>query len=272
MMYALFEDKRILARPGLQGFCPLCESELISKCGEVKIWHWAHKANADCDIFKEHESLWHRQWKEQFPESNREVLIKRGSDIHYADIKTDTGTVIEFQNSSINFQKTRERESFYGDRMVWVFNCQNSLDRIDKIGYDLKWWNPRRDFKMCRKNVYLDIGDTLFRVGNIRHEKDGIMPVFFISGDNITKAEFINQVTQITRDLFVVCPHILDGEMVKELPYRACDRHRKDGYDQCKNSYWPWEEERDCQQWRYPFIWDFKQYLKIIGGDYEDKS
>jgi len=43
MMYALFEDKRILAEPKAHAFCPLCESELIPKCGEVKIWPWEDK-------------------------------------------------------------------------------------------------------------------------------------------------------------------------------------------------------------------------------------
>lgn len=253
MMYALSNGVRSMASHGLTGSCPLCELDVIPKCGEIKIWHWAHKADADCDSFKENESQWHRDWKEVFPEENREVLIKKGNNIHYADIQTKADTVIEFQNSSINFEQIRERESFYGPNMVWIFNCNQALDRIEWSGYDLKWWSPRRDYARCNRPVFLDIGDYLFEIGNIRRERSGVIPTWFISGQKITISGFLNQVNVIPGNLSVVCPSIVDGVMVKELPYRACCWHREQKHPRCFESYWPWENEKGCQQWQYNF-------------------
>ena len=38
---------------------------------------------------------------------------------HVADIKTDTGLVVEFQHSHLSTVERRERESFY-DNLIWV--------------------------------------------------------------------------------------------------------------------------------------------------------
>jgi competence CoiA-like predicted nuclease len=166
MMYAVTGTGRVKAAPGLKATCPLCGGDVVAKCGEIKIWHWAHKSDLICDVFKEHESEWHRNWKECFPDENREVIITKRGDMHIADVVTFSGMVIEFQNSPISFDKIVERERFY-DRMVWVFNCQKGSDRIEIIGGSLQWWNPRRDFSYCRKPKYLDLGSDLFKVRSV---------------------------------------------------------------------------------------------------------
>ena len=43
MKFALINNCRAEAAKGAKGICPSCGSELIAKCGEVKINHWAHK-------------------------------------------------------------------------------------------------------------------------------------------------------------------------------------------------------------------------------------
>ena len=43
MKFALFNGERIEAKKGAKGEYPCCGSELIAKCGEVYIHHWAHK-------------------------------------------------------------------------------------------------------------------------------------------------------------------------------------------------------------------------------------
>ena len=68
MKYALFNGNKIEACKGDKGTCPSCGSELISKCGEIKINHWAHKRTKNCDLWWENETEWHRSWKDQFPE------------------------------------------------------------------------------------------------------------------------------------------------------------------------------------------------------------
>jgi competence CoiA-like predicted nuclease len=43
MKFAQVNNKRIEAIKGAKGECLFCGSELIAKCGEVYIHHWAHK-------------------------------------------------------------------------------------------------------------------------------------------------------------------------------------------------------------------------------------
>jgi len=50
MKFAVFNNNKIEASKGAKGYCPSCGSELIAKCGNVKINHWAHKGNRNCDL------------------------------------------------------------------------------------------------------------------------------------------------------------------------------------------------------------------------------
>jgi len=165
MFYAQKNDDLIEASPKADGYCPNCKEQLISKCGEIKVWHWAHKTN-DCDTWHEPEGLWHKNWKELFPKQNREVVIGE----HRADIKLDNGLVIEFQHSPISPKEIEEREQFYGN-MIWVFDASAFSDRFiikglrpehwdrkQKIECRWDWKHPRESILFCKKPVYLDFG------------------------------------------------------------------------------------------------------------------
>ncbi len=121
MKYALINDKKTEATKGAKGLCPMCDSELIAKCGEVKINHWAHKSSRNCDPWWENETDWHRSWKGQFPVDWQEVVQrdKRSGEKHIADVKTPGGWVLEFQHSYLNPEERRARNAFYS-KLVWV--------------------------------------------------------------------------------------------------------------------------------------------------------
>ena len=104
MNIALKNNKRVEASPGQTASCPVCGDDVVSKCGQVKVWHWAHKS-ADCDHWSEPESEWHKNWKNKFPIQWQEVVIGK----HRADIKTPS-KVIEIQASSISSSEIIERE------------------------------------------------------------------------------------------------------------------------------------------------------------------
>ena len=72
MKFALSNDERIEASKGAKGVCPSCGSELIAKCGEIVIHHWAHKKKCD-DYWWENETQWHRNWKNKFPDEWQEI-------------------------------------------------------------------------------------------------------------------------------------------------------------------------------------------------------
>jgi competence protein CoiA len=119
MRFALLNDKRIEATKGAKGLCPCCGSELVAKCGEIKVHHWSHKKKCD-DHWWENETEWHRNWKNQFPHEWQEIIQKDESgEKHIADVKTSSGWTIEFQHSPISKVERDSRDYFY-NKLIWV--------------------------------------------------------------------------------------------------------------------------------------------------------
>jgi hypothetical protein len=120
MKFAIVDNQRAEATiSGAKGVC-LCGSELIAKCGEVRINHWAHKGNRLCDPWWE-ETEWHRAWKGLFPNDWQEVRQQANSgEWHIADVKTGQGWVNEFQHSHIHPDERRARNDFYQPKLVWI--------------------------------------------------------------------------------------------------------------------------------------------------------
>lgn len=113
-------DNKTEATKGAIGLCQACGSELIAKCGEVKVHHWSHKSKRNCDPWWENESEWHRTWKNKFPLEWQEVIHRDNhGEKHIADVKTETDWVVEFQHSYLNPEERRSRNEFY-NKLVWV--------------------------------------------------------------------------------------------------------------------------------------------------------
>lgn len=175
MKYALIDGIRQEAQSSVSGRCPVCDKEMIAKCGDIKVWHWAHKGRRTCDPWWENETEWHRTWKGQFPKEWQEFVNRDDSgEKHIADVKTDQGWVIEFQHSRIDPEERRVRDAFY-PKLVWVvdgkarkrdaaqFQCafDSGLptakgSRVRKVSSEnsalLKEWSD------CRAPVFFDFG------------------------------------------------------------------------------------------------------------------
>lgn len=121
MKYAIVDNQKIEAKKGLKGLCPMCNQLVIAKCGQFKVNHWAHISCKHCDSWWENETEWHRHWKDMFPIEWQEVISydDKTGEKHIADIKTNMGSVIEFQHSNISIEERVSREKFYKD-MMWV--------------------------------------------------------------------------------------------------------------------------------------------------------
>jgi competence CoiA-like predicted nuclease len=120
LKFALINGDKAEATKGARGFCPSCGSELIARCGDVKVNHWAHKGNRNCDPWWENETDWHRSWKGKFPIEWQEVIhFDESGEKHIADVKTESGCVLEFQHSYLNPEERRSRNAFYS-KLVWV--------------------------------------------------------------------------------------------------------------------------------------------------------
>ncbi|MEZ4815540.1 MAG: competence protein CoiA family protein [Bdellovibrionota bacterium] len=130
MKYALIDNERHEAKPESKGTCPSCGDAMVAKCGEVKIWHWAHRGKRICDHWWENETEWHRSWKSNFPVEWQEC-IHHASDgeRHIADVKTSDNWVLEFQHSFLNSEERRIRSNFY-EKLSWVVNGQRRKKMI----------------------------------------------------------------------------------------------------------------------------------------------
>jgi competence protein CoiA len=120
MKFALVNGQRQEAQPGHYGTCPACDRPMVAKCGELRVWHWAHQGKRRCDPWWESETEWHRSWKNQFPVDWQEAVHhSEAGEKHVADVKTDRGWVIEFQHSYLKPEERRSREAFYS-KLIWV--------------------------------------------------------------------------------------------------------------------------------------------------------
>jgi len=155
MIWADKDGQKIKATPKEKAECPLCSSELVSKCGSIKQWHWSHKHNKDCDDWYEPESEWHINWKNEFSIEQQEVTI--GS--HRADIFS-RGTVIELQNSPLSSDKIIEREKHYG-LMIWLLNGKTLAKglclRNKKEIITFRWKHPPKSWGSANKQIYIDV-------------------------------------------------------------------------------------------------------------------
>lgn len=213
MIWAIVNNERIEATPKTQGRCPLCNKEVFSRCGEINIWHWAHSKGEGCDDWYESESFWHLHWKKTFAKENVEVVIEKENGRHIADIFTEQEVVIELQNSPIQSTVIKERESFYGSKMLWLINGITFKDNFEifegdgankfdlyrhfpehkqpekgnKSSHLFNWKWARKSWEVAKRPIFIDFGgDDLFwaldGMGTLRGK-----------GKYVSKRNFINK-------------------------------------------------------------------------------
>lgn len=157
----MYDAERKRASPGALSTCPHCDGDLIAKCGEIVTWHWAHIAS-DCDPWAEPESQWHIQWKRYFE-------IAKGADVevsmgpHRADVVLPNGAIIELQSGYLSTEKIRDRESFYGPPLSWVYRA-HWMDRVHLTRKGLWWKNGSKSMTEHRRPVWWHTPTRLIRV------------------------------------------------------------------------------------------------------------
>lgn len=177
MQFAIVETEKKEAFQGGRGICPICGTTTIAKCGPRIVHHWAHFRIRDCDPWWENETLWHREWKNNFPAEYREVShIASDGEIHRADIKTPKGIVIEFQHSAMTDEERISREEFY-QNMIWVIDgrgFKNNFDIYHKlpdpnsdIAQDLVWTKAKRHMNGSNEGLF-------FRLSEMEKDYPGI--------------------------------------------------------------------------------------------------
>lgn len=143
-------------------YCPICNSPLVRRMGEIKAHHFAHEKGKVCNDTWHYEEMcdWHILWQNRFPKEYREVVKQHNNIKHRADVLIESNKlVIEFQHSKLSIDEFKDRNSFYkslGYKVIWIF------DRIDD-SYDDKicslynnkyeWINPDSNFRQMDVNT-----------------------------------------------------------------------------------------------------------------------
>lgn len=193
-------------------YCPYCGATLITKKGDIRKHHFAHRSHHVCSDTWEQEhsydtSEWHNEWQNRFPKANQEIKLTLGETIHRADILVSR-TVIEFQHSIMSAKSFDDRNNFYFNlayKVVWLFDVSDLFTKrrltYEYRGHDLLfcWKNPKKafnsyDVKYGCIDLFFQIKDTekkcIVRVKNVSEMGFEM----FTSTDFIDKIEFLEYV------------------------------------------------------------------------------
>lgn len=178
--------KRIAPIKGGRGICPGCGGEMIAKCGDTNVHHWAHRRGEDCDTWREPMTDWHLAWQECFPEECREVWVGPNRE-HRADVK-GRGKILEVQRSSISPAEIQEREQFYGN-MAWMLCGEDFEGRFtmrpyedeNRIRFRFKWKKMKRCWLAAEKDIYIHFRKGIARMLEVNGNGEGVLE--FISVD-----------------------------------------------------------------------------------------
>lgn len=157
-----FNDKRIHiddTKSNQEYYCPYCGSPLITKKGEIRQHHFAHKQHYICsDTWEQNHSYdmspWHNEWQAYFPEENQEIKLCLDNATHRADVLIDR-TVIEFQHSIMPVKAFDDRSNFYfnlGYKVIWLFDLSDIYENKQLVctamadGLKFNWENPKKAF------------------------------------------------------------------------------------------------------------------------------
>lgn len=171
MRWAHDADRQVIGPriSGKMGFCPSCGKPVIAKCGVIMVWHWSHLSGRDCDPWAEKLTGWHTDWQdilEGYRSAKIEVPITKHGETHRADAVLMDGTVVELQKSAISPKDIEIRESFYGEKMIWIFDVREAFEkkrislRKKKSGREtFRWKHPRKSIAYATRKVFLDFGE-----------------------------------------------------------------------------------------------------------------
>ena len=183
-------------------YCPYCGAPLVTKKGDIRQHHFAHKQSHVCSDTWANSgshgydlSPWHNDWQSLFPKVNQEVKLCLGETKHRADVLIDR-TVIEFQHSIMPVKAFDDRNNFYfnlGYKVIWLFDLSDlhengQLSYIHKDnGLVFAWKNPKKAFN----NYDIQSGciDLFFQLGNGIVRVTDVSPMGFESFSTTTLME-----------------------------------------------------------------------------------
>jgi hypothetical protein len=270
--------ERIEPKLGQLATCPCCETELIAKCGEINVHHWAHKKRHDCDQWWEPETIWHRTWKNKFPTDWQETVKfdPQTNEKHIADIFIPSKElVIEFQNSPIDKDELESRERFY-KKMIWVVNAEDFLITklpLEYIYRDLKSRENKIIQKAIDNNIKLpyEIEEKLLTCRLEIHSVDRALSRGQIDSSerNLKCSFYLQEIQNLTRQFYLTGdnPELRDIEKIKKEAEKLIEENKL--LDEA-NQYYKYVWTRRRKVWSYanlPVFLDTIQELFWVKSD-----
>lgn len=218
MKYAIVNNEKVEASQGLRGSCPSCGSEVLAKCGHLRINHWAHKGERICDPWWENETEWHRLWKENFPVSWQEVVhFADSGEKHIADVKTENGWVLEFQHSFLVSEEREARNAFY-PKLVWIVDATRRK-------------TDRKQFQSILSDSSMVFPE--FGVRKVSFPEECRLLIEWASSKSLVFFDFGNLDESNESRLWFLFPNIGDGStyIASFAKVGFVELHRKNGFD-----------------------------------------
>lgn len=183
MKLSIVNGERREPEKGLLGECIGCGQSMIPKCGPIKIWHWAHKSQCECDHWWENETEWHRAWKNYFPKENQEIRHKDEvtGEWHIADVKTPQDYILEFQHSFLKSEERQSRNKFYGDKLVWIVDGLKRQKDKSRFDLFLKYAMP-----IGENSPILKLHSFIDECALLKEWSECGVPVFFDFGSDLS--------------------------------------------------------------------------------------
>lgn len=220
--------------------CPICDSKLVRRMGEIKAHHFAHIKGMTCRDTWHYEEMceWHSSWQNRFPKEYQEVVKQHNNRRHRADILIENNKlVIEFQHSKLSIDEFRDRNSFYkslGYKVIWIFDrIDDSFEEKLYLQYNnkYKWNNPDSNFRQM--NVTKEDATIYFELSVNEMDDAPLVRVTFAKeeftcfevyrGGGLSIDQFVDAALN-NPSLILPAPKVLDapeeiegGKTVKEL-------------------------------------------------------
>lgn len=220
-------------------YCPYCGEQLITRKGDIRAHHFAHKQNSRCSDSWEREhtydmSPWHNEWQSLFPRENQEIKLALGDTKHRADVLIGR-TVVEFQHSAMNAANFDNRNNFYfnlGFKVVWLFDLSDLVQagrmtwREDGDILRFDWNNPQKAFNAY--DVQSGCIDLFFQLSET--EEKCIVMVRDVSPQGF---EHFTSSNLMSKDEFLSYLGMTDGCC----PAPICDEEQNEAYIAFKEKY-----------------------------------
>ncbi|MEK5184145.1 competence protein CoiA [Solibacillus sp. FSL W7-1324] len=166
-------------------FCPLCRERLLLKAGQIKIPHFAHQKNSDCDsLFSEGESAVHLLGKQQLFQLFTGLQLSPALEPYLPQLQQrpdlliklkDHQYAIEFQCSPIAHPSFQQRTSGYlnaGITPIWILHTPEKFKSPGIVKVSINHTNTQfmQQYKKQNFLITYDVkSKTFYYISNLIH-------------------------------------------------------------------------------------------------------